>query len=88
MKLLTLNSNNEIIDTDTKDTYIAKVLTEQLWNKLITKTNDIKRIDYKYNYTDKQTIKITFNNGIKYIFEGIPTTHGCLDISDILKGGE
>lgn len=88
MKLLTLNNNNEIINTETNDKYILEVLTKQLWSKIIAKTKDIKRIQYQYNYTDKQTIKFTFTNGLKYIFEEVPTTHGCIDINKIMKGGE
>lgn len=88
MKLLTLNNSNEVIEVITNDKYILEVLTKQLWNKLILKDKDIKRIQYQYNYTDKQTIKFTFSNGIKYIFEDIPTTHGCIDIDKIKKGGE
>ena len=88
MKLSTLNNNNEVINIDTNDNYILEVLTKQLWSKIITKTKDIKRIDYKYSYNDLQKIKITFKNGIKYIFEDIPTTHGCIDINKIKKGGE
>lgn len=88
MKLLTLNNSNEVIETITNDKYILEVLTKQLWNKLILKNKDIKRIDYKYSYNDLQKIKITFTNGLKYIFEEVPTTHGCIDIEQILKGGE
>ena len=88
MKLLTLNNSNEVINIDTNDKYILEVLTKQLWNKLILKDKDIKRINYKYNYSDLQTIKMTFSNGIKYIFEDIPTMHGCINVNQILKGGE
>lgn len=88
MKLLTLNSKNEIIETNENEQYVATVLLKQLWNKYMRVTKDIKRIDYQYNYSDKQTVKITFTNGCKYIFEDIPTTHGVIDIDTILKGGE
>ena len=88
MKLLTLNNSNEVIETITNDKYILEVLTKQLWNKLILKTKDIKRIQYQYNYTDKQTIKFTFTNGLKYVFIDVPTTHGCIDTNKIKKGGE
>ena len=90
MKLLTLNNKNEIIETiENNDLYITKVLLQQLWLKQFKITKDIKRIDYKYNYSDKQKIKITFTNGLKYIFEDIPTQHGAIDLDKItLKGGE
>lgn len=88
MKLTTLNKDNEIIETITNEKFIVKCLISQLWAKTILKTKEIKRISYKYNYTDKQTIKFTFSNGIKYIFENIPTTGGYIDIDKILKGGE
>lgn len=88
MKLLTLNDKNEIIETNENEQYVATVLLKQLWNKYMRVTKDIKRIDYQYNYSDKQTVKITFTNGCKYIFEDIPTTHGVIDIDTILKGGE
>ena len=81
MKLITLNDKNEIIETiENNDKYIIKTLVKQLWNKQMKVTKDIKRISYKYNYSDKQTIKIIFNNGYTYIFQDIPTTHGCIDI--------
>lgn len=88
MKLLTLNSKNEIIETNDNTQYVATVLLKQLWLKTMQVTKDIKRIDYMYNYSDKQIVKITFKNNMKYIFEDIPTTHGVIDIDTILKGGE
>lgn len=89
MKLISLDDKNEIQEvTEGDDNYIIAVLLEQLWQKTMRVTNDIKRIDYKYNCSDKQTVKITFRNNTKYIFEGIPTTHGVIDIDSILKGGE
>lgn len=81
MKLITLNENNEVIEIIENDNnYITKVLLEQLWNKQMKVTKDIKRIDYKYNYSDKQTVKITFTNGLKYVFEDVPTQHGCINL--------
>lgn len=81
MKLITLNQNNEVIEAiENNDDYIIKVLLKQLWNKQMKVTKDIKRIDYNYNYSDKQTVKITFTNGLKYVFQDIPTQHGCIDI--------
>lgn len=81
MKLITLNQNNEVIEAiENNDNYIIKVLLSQLWNKQMKVTKDIKRIDYNYNYSDKQTVKITFTNGLKYVFQDIPTQHGCIDI--------
>ena len=88
MKLKTLNTSNEVIETITNDEYVLDTLIKQLWNKTILKNKDIKRIHYQYNYTDKQTIKITFTNGLKYVFEDIPTTHGCIDIDKIERGGK
>lgn len=88
MKLLTLNDKNEIIETNENEQYVATVLLKQLWNKYMRVTKDIKRIDYQYNYSDKQTVKITFTNGYKYIFKDVPTTHGVIDTDSILKGGE
>lgn len=88
MKLLTLNDKNEIIETNDNTQYVATVLLKQLWLKTMQVTKDIKRIDYMYNYSDKQIVKITFKNNMKYIFEDIPTTHGVIDIDTILKGGE
>lgn len=81
MKLITLNQSNEVIEAiENNDDYIIKVLLKQLWNKQMKVTKDIKRIDYNYNYSDKQTVKITFTNGLKYVFQDIPTQHGCIDI--------
>ena len=51
-------------------------------------TKDIKRIDYQYNYSDKQIVKITFTNGYEYIFKDVPTVHGVIDIDTLRKGGE
>lgn len=88
MKLLTLNNKNEIIEINENEQYVATVLLKQLWNKCMQVTKDIKRIDYQYNYSDKQTVKITFTNGYKYIFKDVPTVHGVIDTHNILKGGE
>lgn len=88
MRLITLNAKNEIIETNDNTQYVATVLLKQLWLKTMQVTKDIKRIDYMYNYSDKQIVKITFKNNMKYIFEDIPTTHGVIDIDTILKGGE
>lgn len=90
MKLLTLNHKNEIIETiENDDVYIMKVLLKQLWLKQFKVTKDIRRIDYKYNYSDKQTVKITFTNDLKYVFEDIPTRHGVIDLNELkLKGDE
>ena len=88
MKLITLNGKNEIIEVIDDDYYIMTVLLKQLWIKTMNVTKDIKRIDYQYNYSDKQIVKITFKNGCKYIFEDIPTLHGVIDIDTLRKGGE
>lgn len=81
MKLITLNEKNETLETiENNDKYIMKVLIQQLWNKQMQVTKDIKRISYKYNYSDKQTVKVIFSNGYKYVFQNIPTVHGCIDI--------
>lgn len=81
MKLITLNAENEVIEViENNDNYILQVLLKQLWNKQMKVTKDIKRIDYNYNYSDKQIVKITFTNGLKYVFQDIPTQHGCIDI--------
>ena len=88
MKLITLNNKNEIIEVIDDDYYIITVLLKQLWIKTMSVTKDIKRIDYQYNYSDKQIVKITFKNEYKYIFEDIPTLHGVIDINALKKGGE
>lgn len=88
MKLLTLNNKNEIVDTNNNTQYIAMVLLETLWNKVMKVTNDIKRIDYKYNCSNKQVVKVTFRNGYKYIFEDVPTHCCMIDIDELMKGGE
>ena len=88
MKLISQNSKNEIIEVIDDDYYIMTVLLKQLWIKTMNVTKDIKRIDYQYNYSDKQIVKITFKNGYKYIFEDIPTLHGVIDINALRKGGE
>ena len=54
MKLITLNNKNEIIEVIDDDYYIITVLLKQLWIKTMSVTKDIKRIDYQYNYSDKQ----------------------------------
>lgn len=88
MKLITLNGKNEIIEVIDDDYYIMTVLLKQLWCKTMNITKDIKRINYQYNYSDKQIVKITFKNGYKYIFEDIPTLHDVIDIDTLRKGGE
>lgn len=81
MKLITLNDKNETIETiENNDNYIIKVLLKTLWNKQMKVTKDIKRIQYNYNYTDKQTVKIIFTNNYKYVFQDVPTQHGCINL--------
>lgn len=88
MKLITLNQSNEVVNENTNDKFILTTLLQMLWIKHFQVTNDIKQIRYKYNYTDEQTIKVLFSNGMKYIFEGIPTRHCVIDIDKLMKGGE
>lgn len=83
MKLITVNKKNEVIEVIEDDKYIAKTLLKQLWLKQMQVTKDIKQIKYTYNYSDKQTVKIIFTNGMKYIFEDIPTVCGVIDIDTI-----
>ena len=88
MKLISQNNKHEIIEVTDDNYYIMTVLLKQLWCKTMNVTKDIKRIDYQYNYSDKQIVKIAFKNGCKYIFEDIPTLHGVIDIDTLRKGGE
>lgn len=88
MKLTTLNDHNDVVEVITDDEIVMTTLLKHLWIKTFKVTKDIKRIDYKYNYSGKQKIKVTFSNGYKCLYEDIPTTHCVIDIDTILKGGE
>lgn len=58
--------------------YNIKALTEILYNKYIAKATYIKQIQYSYNYTDKQTLTVIYNNGWRQVFVNIPTSVGTL----------
>jgi hypothetical protein len=91
MKLITLTDKNEILETVTDEKTVLNALLDILWQRAMSKAHNIKRLQYQYNYSDKQKIKVTFTNDYKYIFEDIPTRHNGLDTDEIrklLKGGE
>ena len=91
MKLLSVNDKNEIIYETNDDLYITTSLLDILFSKYIQKVPKI-RINYQYNYSDKQTIKVTFSNKSKLIYKDVPTKCGYIDVDvikhSILEGGE
>lgn len=88
MKLTIYYEDGRIANEIKDQTHIATNLLAILFDKYIVKTKETKRIHYKYNYNDLQTITFTLSNGIKYEFKDIPTKQGWLDgckIEYILK---
>lgn len=91
MKLNVRNPKNEITATYTNQHFIIANLLSLLFNKTIAKTNHIKRINYSYNYTDKQKIIFTFDNNYKHEFIDVPTSLGLLndvEIQKLMKGSD
>lgn len=84
MKLTIENSNGYKIYQCTDNAKVIGELLGILFNKTIVKSKGT-RITYQYNYSDKQKIIITWSNGAKSIFEGIPTKCGYLDTDVIIK---
>lgn len=64
---------------------ITEHLLGTLWNKYINKNQNIRQVQYSYNYSDLQKITFIFNNKYRYIYKDIPTTWGSLDISKLIK---
>lgn len=88
MELKTFNPQNELTSSYTNEHFIISKLLGLLFNKTVTGSKHIKRIEYCYNYSDKQNITFIFNNGYKQVFTNIPTSGGLLDdagIEQILK---
>lgn len=88
MEMKTFNSKNELTCTYTNEHYIIAKLLGLLFNKTVTGSRHIKRINYCYNYSDKQNITFIFDNGYKQVFTNIPTSGGLLndfEIEQIMK---
>ncbi len=88
-----VNKEEIIIFTTTEEKEIIKKLLYELWITKVEKAK-FKRLQYKYNYSDIQTIKIIDNSmekqqnvNIKYIhkFSEIKTKCGLLDTDKILN---
>ena len=79
MKLTIYSDTNERVHETEDNVYITTKLLEVLFNKYVVQIKGM-RINYKYNYSDEQTITITHSNKFKEIYEGIPTKLGWLDI--------
>ena len=88
LKLEILNERNKIVNVFTDQKTITAKLLELLWSKFISKAKYITRVNYKYNYCDKQTITFYTDNKYKFVFKGIPTSWGSIQdfkIVELLK---
>ena len=77
--------NNKLVNTINNQQAITQALIGYLWKKAIYKTGKHR---YKYNYSDKQTLTLYYDNGFQYVIKNIPTEWGSLkeyDIIDALK---
>lgn len=79
------NPKNEITETYTDNTYIITNLLGYLFNKTVVKTKHIKRIVYKHNYTNQQTLTLMFDNNYKHEYINIPTYGGLLNTAKLLE---
>jgi len=77
------NNLQNIFEKNEKNAVLK--LLEILWSKTIVKSKWIKKITYKYNYTNINTIIFTTDNNYKIVFEGVPTKWADLDIYELLK---
>lgn len=90
MELKIFDSNNNLTETYTNETYIITKLLGLLFNQNIAKSSEIKRIEYNHNYTNRQTVIVHQKNGYKLTFSNVPTMGATLDegvIEKILKEG-
>jgi uncharacterized FlaG/YvyC family protein len=91
MKMKTYDNNNNLLNEYTNQLDIISILFTDLLNDKMNKNGFIKKLNYKYNYTDNQTIIVITDNNCKIIIEDIPTYQGYVATSEILKllkGGE
>lgn len=91
MKMITINPNNEVTCTYTNEKYIIAKLLGLLFNKTVAESRHIKRIQYNYNYSDRQTITFIFDNNYKQKFTDVPTSGSLLndyEIEQLMKGSE
>lgn len=85
MKLQTLNNEKQIIYESKNTLYATIKLLSALWSKYIIQNKSIKRIEFNYNYTDKQKIEIVYDNNYKDIITDIPTSWGILNDTEIIN---
>lgn len=87
MKLTILDNNKVIFESESVIDIVSNLMY-YLYAKQVNRVKGIT-IKHKYNYTDKQTIRILDKreclNKREYIFEGIPTKWGSLDTYEMLK---
>jgi len=91
MEMKTFNPQNELTSSYTNENFIIARLFGLLFNKTVAGSKHVKRIEYSYNYSDKQTVTFILNNGYKQVFTNIPTSGGLLDdagIEQILNNKE
>lgn len=83
MERLVENEKNLVTDGTNDKLWIALELLDLMLNDNIVKTKHIKRKNYKYNCTNKQTLKLTFENGYKHEYENLPTMGGLFNLTSL-----
>lgn len=79
MEYIIYNNKKEIINESNDATKVCASLCGDLFNKYVLKSKDFKQVQYKYNYSDIQTITFIYKNNYRIIYKNVPTKMGFLD---------
>lgn len=79
MQFKIYDNNKNITRIEKNFDAVNKMFLSVLYNKYILKSKEIKQVQYKYNYTDLQTVTFIYSNNYRIVFDYIPTSHGYLE---------
>lgn len=79
------NAQDELTDSYTNEDFIIARLFGLLFNKTVAGSKHVKRIEYPYNYSNKQEVTFVLDNEYKLVFIDIPTSGGLLDEAGIME---
>ena len=80
--ILEIYQNKKLVNTIKSQQQIVSVLLSHLWRKAINKRGSHI---YHYNYSDKQTLTIKYDNNYDYVIKNIPTEWGSIKDYDIIN---